>query len=383
MEVAASADGSTPRQFPCENCGAQLKFEPGTTALVCPYCQAENEIEASGPAVEERDFKEALALLQSREATVEVLTVQCTNCGAQTDFESNVSGEKCAFCGSSIVAESHTCQVIRPEALLPFRVTDREARDKFERWLKKLWFAPNDLKQYARREGRLSGIYIPHWTFDARTETDYRGQRGTYYYVTQTYTTSQNGRPVTRTRQVRKTRWRSTSGHVTNMFDDVLVLGSTSLPPSYRPEYPPEELKSLVPYESAYLSGFRTETYTIDLEGGFRAACQIMDGVVNQSIRRDIGGDDQRITWTHTDYNDVTFKHILLPVWISTYRYRDKPYRFVVNARTGAVQGERPYSKIKIALAVLATLIVAFLLFLLLGDSGGAVDAADMLYDYY
>ena len=50
---------------------------------------------------------------------------------------------------------------------------------------------------------------------------------------------------------------------------------------------------------------------------------------------------------------DVTFKHILLPVWLVAYRFRGRTYRFVVNARTGRVQGERPWSAWKIALAVI------------------------------
>jgi hypothetical protein len=55
----------------------------------------------------------------------------------------------------------------------------------------------------------------------------------------------------------------------------------------------------------------------------------------------------------------LSFKHVLLPVWLAAYRYGGKSFRFVVNGRTGSVDGERPYSAFKIALAVIAILLVA------------------------
>jgi len=81
-----------------------------------------------------------------------------------------------------------------------------------------------------------------------------------------------------------------------------------------------------------------------------------MDGEIRSTVRRDIGGDHQRVHSVRTQYSNVTFKHILLPIWLSAYRYRDKAYRFLINARTGEVQGERPWSWVKITAAVLVTI---------------------------
>ena len=78
-----------------------------------------------------------------------------------------------------------------------------------------------------------------------------------------------------------------------------------------------------------------------------------MTTTIHQLIRADIGGDQQRINETDTQYSDITFKHILLPFWIAGFRFHNKIYQFIVNGRTGEVQGDRPYSWIKIAFAVL------------------------------
>jgi hypothetical protein len=96
----------------------------------------------------------------------------------------------------------------------------------------------------------------------------------------------------------------------------------------------------------------------VNLEEGFSKAEVRMESEIDRSIRRHIGGDEQRIQWKSTSYDRITFKHILLPVWISSYRFRDKVYQFMVNARTGEVQGGRPWSKGKIAMAVLAAAII-------------------------
>ena len=353
------------QQFPCKSCGADLQFAPGTRHLVCPYCGAENEIAAAAVQVEELDYEATVRHLAGSAETLDVVTAKCSNCGAETTLDPHVTADVCAFCGAALVLEGASTRLIKPQSLLPFKVDERAAQAAFQAWLKKLWFAPNALKRHSGTSQRLAGLYIPHWTYDAATDTRYTGQRGDHYYTTETYTATENGRPVTRTRQKRHTRWSGASGRVYVAFDDVLVCASETLPAVYRPRLGPPELKELVPYSDAYLSGFRTEHYTVGLEDGFRAACDHMQPEIDATIRADIGGDEQRILHKDTLYRDVSFKHILVPLWLSTYRFKEKPYRFVVDARTGDVQGERPWSVVKIALAVLAVLLIvaAFLYF--------------------
>ena len=172
------------------------------------------------------------------------------------------------------------------------------------------------------------------------------------------------------TRQVRKTRWRSVSGRVGNQFDDVLVMASQSLPRKYMEELEPWDLQNLTPYQEEFLSGFVAESYQVDLEQGFARAGELMAPTIHATIRHDIGGDHQRIHSVDTRYFNITFKHLLLPTWISAYQYQQKVFRFLVNARTGEVQGERPYSAIKITLFVLMILAIV-LLVLMLSQGGG------------
>ncbi|MCA6437580.1 MAG: hypothetical protein IM600_15165 [Bacteroidetes bacterium] len=337
----------------CKNCGANLKFKPGTESLSCDYCQTINEIALERTEVIENDFNLFIEEAEAKTEHQVISTVKCGSCGANTTLQPNITSSNCPYCDTPLVVkDAATCDIIKPSYVLPFKVERNKAKEGFVKWVGGLWFAPSKLKNYAENSAeKLKGVYLPYWTYDSNTESDYSGLRGDHYYVTESYTDS-NGR--SQTRSVQKTRWSAASGHVSNSFDDVLVCASHSLPEKLVNELEPWDLPELVKYNDNFLAGFITESYQTGLKDGFGKAKVRMEDRIRSSVRSDIGGDTQQITTLSTEYNDITFKHILLPLWISAYRYNNKVYRFTINARTGEVQGERPYSAIKIALLVIA-----------------------------
>jgi len=342
-------------RFPCDACGADLRFTPAAGQLVCDHCGNTEPMEGRRVAtLQEIDLRKGLS--QSGTDLMEETRVStCPNCAAQVEFDPDVHAAECPFCATPVVTDTGAHRHIKPAGVLPFALEEHAAKDAMSDWLGGLWFAPNGLQAYARKGRKMQGIYVPYWTFDADTTTNYTGQRGTVYY--QTVTVIRDGKPVRK--QVPRTRWRSVSGRVTRFFDDVLVLASRSLPPRFTKALSPWDLSALTPYTPEFLAGFRAEGYTVTLDEGFEDAKQQMDAVINRDIRFDIGGDKQRIDQARTQMRDVTFKHVLLPVWLAAYKYRGKSYRFVVNGQTGRVQGERPYSTWKIGFAVLGGLVLA------------------------
>jgi uncharacterized CHY-type Zn-finger protein len=355
QEPAQAAVLST-QTFNCANCAAKMEFKPGAQAQECPYCGHSNPIPQSEEDIQELDFRGYLAQRSEEEPAEEHQTISCNACGAETTVDPNVLAKECPFCATPMVATASSKKHIKPKSLLPFEVTRDKARASFKQWLSSLWFAPNCLKRLAQQEGKLNGMYVPYWTYDSQTTSFYRGERGEHYWETQHYTSQENGKTVHKTRRVRKTRWYPASSTVWHSFDDILILASNSLPRKYTEKLEPWDLQHLTPYKDEFLSGFRAESYHLDLAEGFECAQGIMDTQIRRLVCRDIGGDEQRIHSVKTQHDQVTFKHILLPIWISAYRYKEKVYRFLVNARTGEVQGERPWSWAKIALLVLAVL---------------------------
>lgn len=339
----------------CKDCGANVKFAPGKMSLTCEYCGAENNIsEIVQPVeVEEIDF-ESFNSAESSAEQIEITTVKCDSCGASSTLKPNVTADSCVFCGTPLIIRGGTTsKIIKPSYVLPFVVDKKKSVELFKTWIKKLWWAPNDLKHVAEND-KLNGLYIPYWTYDSNTISSYTGMRGDHYYVTETYTV--NGQ--TQTRSVQKTRWTPASGTVYDTFDDVLVVASESLPNKYVNALEPWDLGNLTAYNEKLISGFQSERYQTDVKQGFEKAKSRMEEEIRAHCCRDIGGDVQRVLTLNAQFNDITFKHILLPIWLSAFRYKSKVYRFMINGRTGEVQGERPYSAWKITLAILAALAI-------------------------
>lgn len=353
---------SAVKKFPCPSCGANLEFNPKKGKLKCPYCGWEDAIPQSAEQVQERSYDEYLNQNRTRLAALSstALEVQCSDCGAHITFEPPHVAGQCPFCAASIVAQpKHADPTLAPEGIVPFTIDRKAAKESIQHWIGSRWFAPNALKQLAQQE-KIQGVYLPFWTYDSHTTSHYSGERGDYYYVTETYTeTNENGETETKTRQVRHTRWCFVSGSVSRFFDDVLVPATQLVNLKRLNALEPWHLKeSLRPYDPSYLAGFEAQRAQVMLKEGFESAKCMMNPTIRSDVCRNIGGDEQRVHNISTAYSAITFKHILLPVWLSSYRYRNQQYQVMVNARTGEVQGDRPYSVWKITAAVLAGLAV-------------------------
>lgn len=334
------------RHYPCSQCGADLRFAPGQTALQCDHCGHVQEIPKAGGARREKalgelDLYAALNAALPDAVMEETRVLACTSCGAQVEISEAAQALECPYCAAPIVSDTGTHRHIKPQAVIPFVLADAEAQQAMDRWLGSLWFAPNGLRDYARKGRRMTGLYAPYWTFDAETRSRYTGRRG----IAERVRRGKDHETVI--------RWSNVSGRVARDFDDVAVIASTSLPRHHADGLQPWDFGALVAYHPDYLAGFRAEGYTVPLADGHQIARQVMQAQIERDVRRDIGGDEQVITGLETDWRHETFKHVLLPVWMAAYRYRGKSYRFIVNGQSGKVQGERPWSVWKIAFAVL------------------------------
>jgi len=362
-EVNAPATTRKPpddRKFPCRQCGARLDFDPSQRALKCPYCGHEEKIEPSSHEVKERDWEEYWQNHEHEKETTlagRASQVKCTGCGAVVLLEDKVVTDKCPYCATHLENQPESAQaMISPEGILPFAVTERQAVENFNRWIASRWFAPTELKQLANL-GRLSGLYVPYWTYDSMTYSWYVGERGDNYTVVEHYTEQDSeGNTVSKTRERIEIRWTPVSGEVQHFFDDVLICASKGLPEPLVVRLTNWDLPKVEGFRAEFLSGFQTERYAVGLKEGFTKAQAIMDHEIRRMCLRDIGGDHQRLASVNTQHVGVTFKHLLLPIWLAPYRYRDNTYRILVNARTGEVVGTRPYSAIKITLLVLVIL---------------------------
>ena len=353
-------------RFECPNCKAGMEFNPVTGDMKCAYCGTRIAVEVDPTSnIHENPLSDqSLAPDPSRIRRLSEISKEftCTGCGATVQFEPPQVAGTCPFCAAGIIAQPKDSDpLIAPDGVLPFAIPKDRATAGVRDWLASRWFAPNALAALAQPEA-IRGVYLPFWTFDAKTYTRYTGQRGDHYYETVQVQENVNGQNVLRDVQQVRTAWRPASGSVAVGFDDVLAPATLSVSPSRLQQLAPWKLSNVKPYTSAFLSGFQAQRYQLELKDGFALGRKIMERSIQNEIRRDIGGDEQQINESDTRYSNLTFKHLLLPVWVGAYRFEGSVFQVLVNAQTGEVIGERPYSKGKLILLAIIVLVLIFLL---------------------
>ena len=365
-----TTDDGQARVFPCESCGADLEFHIGQQKLKCPYCGFQKEIELRDDVqVVEQDFHATIARIEQQHEhgrTDETgnQELHCESCGGTVMFAGTLTSTSCPWCDAPIQRESiHTATHRIPvDGVMPFLIEKERAQLVLKEWINSRWFAPNEFRRRGIN-GKFDGFYLPFWTYDSLTFSSYVGQRGEDYTVT--VGSGKNRRTETRT------NWYPASGKFQRFFDDVLVCASDGLPTALIDELEPWPMERLTPFTQQLLAGLFARTYDVALEVGFDEAREYIKSELDSDVRRRIGGDRQSVSSIKTRHDAITFKHLLLPVWMLAYRYHDKTFRVFVNAATGEVQGERPYSWAKITLLVLAIAAAVALIFAMKSSSGG------------
>ncbi len=364
---------STATTLPCGQCGAELEFNPGASQLKCGYCGHTQQIEVkAGAAVVEYDLQDAIARYLGHCKHVPThgrREVKCQDCGADIIVEAGTVTARCDYCGGKRIIEDELPPgVLQPEGLLSFQFKPPDALERFRKWLRggdgfwgRLWVRlvrPRALQQRANVED-LHGVYVPFWTYDTQSHSRWTAQAGYYYYVTQTYRDSQ-GR--TQTRQVRKVRWVWTNGQRRDFFDDWLVCASRQYYGSdlaaLMKKIEPFPTQAVVPYDAGYLAGFRAERYSLDLKQGWEIARNGIMDVCRSRCAGDVPGDTHRFLEVRTTFWGQSFKHVLLPVYVMAYRFKDKPYNVLINGATGVVKGGAPLSWVKVTILVAVLLVL-------------------------
>jgi ribosomal protein S27E len=347
-------------KFHCPSCGAEAVWNPAKQMLVCGFCGTSAPMQ---PGVGEGNIKEnclvtALRNIDPSERGWATATrsVKCQSCQAITVFEPSRAAQRCDFCGSaSIIPVDEQIRAIRPESVLQFKIAETAVRESIREWYGTRWFAPNKLGTKALTD-TVKGVYIPYWTFDSQVAADWSAMSGDHYYETESYTDANGNR---QTRQVQKTRWYPSSGHLEHFFDDELVPATKGVHPNLLQKverFP--TTTDLKPYDAGFLSGWIVEQYQIDIVAAAQHAQDIMEGKTRSLCAQQVPGDTHRDLRVDADFSAQTFKHILVPIWLLAYDYHGRSYQVVVNGYTGEIAGEYPKSWLKITLLILAIIAV-------------------------
>lgn len=291
----------------------------------------------TGSAAQVRIARHSLAAVVDAPGRRVVLAARCGACGA--GVKKKVFALCCRSCGAFLGQDSDLTERARPDGLVPFAIDEAAARAAFAEWATSRRFAPRALADRDRRVRELDAVFLPLWSFDVNTVTDYFGERG------ERRIRYASGRARA------ATEWHKVRGRVSRRFDAVMVPGCSALVAKL-PYWP---FDGLVPYRQGASRGRRVIAYDVEPEYGFEQAKAIMGRRIEGDVRAGIGGYSQRARGVNTTYLDPGYSLYLLPAWLLTYVHNGRTWSALINGSTGKVVGDRPYSVAKI-LTCIATL---------------------------
>ncbi len=336
----------------CPACGAAMVFSPEEQNLSCPYCGCIKEVNFNQTS-SEIAFSQLLAQ-KNDEWGEETHVFRCNNCGAKEVISRTEISKACPFCGTTNVTQVEELSGLKPNGVVPFAIDGKVACANVIAWAKKKFFAPRAFKKGVKPEG-IKGTYMPAFTFDTYTFTSYRGRLGKYY----TRTVRVNGKMVTR----RELRYFHISGNYSMSFDDVLIQASKRVKQKDIDNIRPFETNESNEYSSVFLHGYSAQSNEKSGEECWEEAKQIIYADIRSAILAGYDYDVVDNFYPQTSCTDVTFKYVLLPLYVGHCTWKKKLYNFFVNGKNGKVTGKTPLSWLKIALVSLLGAAVAAAVF--------------------
>lgn len=330
----------------CPTCGANLVYSPTLKKLHCEYCGGNVDIDLTDYA-EEVPFDRLTHTYE--DWSTETRIFACSNCGARTIVSRKDIAPVCPYCGAHNIVEQKDLVGLKPNAVLPFLIDAKTAAEKFKAWARRRFFAPRKYKKSAKAE-KIRGNYFPAFTFDSDTFSSYNGRLGKYYTVT----VRRNGKTYTEQR----IRYFYISGTYSKFFNDVLIYANRNKDEKTMGKLLPFATDYAQKYNDDFIYGFGASQYEKEGTECWGEAQGKMREYVKNAILAQYTYDIIDSLNINMSFGRVTYKYMLLPVYIGHSKYRKKLYNFFVNGQNGNVAGKTPVSPVKVTALVLLGLLV-------------------------
>ena len=323
----------------CTNCGSTMRYDVDKGGLVCEYCGSFKAMpKPEETSVDEMDFNSAFRDV-STDWGISKRNVTCDQCGSIMFFDPDQMSSVCPFCGSPIVLSEQEADCgIAPSAMIPFCVSKEDVAKRFYFWNRFAFWSPENFRT-GKVLGNLVGLYVPFWTFDADTSSNFTGEFGYDYEKNDTT----------------YTRWEERSGKLDLFIDDAQVCASKKfVNDKLLNQVARFDASKLVPYTPDALVGFAAEKYTISIDDAWNMARQgSIRNKLEYEATKKVNADRRKKIDMDTAYSNIKFKLILVPVWLTACRYKGKSYNVVASGFDNRGNCRRPVSVPKMILLIL------------------------------
>ncbi|MFZ6031417.1 MAG: hypothetical protein ACOYYS_27210 [Chloroflexota bacterium] len=341
-----------PQTYTCPQCGAATKYDVAAGGVACEYCghTAQAAAQTVGRKAQESEFTVETWQQAAQGWGVERRELHCESCGANLAVAEGSLTATCPFCASNKVnVRAAASEALRPHFVIPFKIQAAQLRTAVKAWLGRGWFHPGELAASAA-VGHFTGMYVSYWTFDARVSAHWKAEVG--HEVSERYYDHGDKEWKTRT----KIEWRWENGQIEQTVDDLLISGSSRLSQALIKRVEPFNLHELAAYSPDFLAGWQAQAYDITLPQAWSQGKNIVRQQAKEACYQDTHSNHVRNFSMSADFADETWRYILLPIYVATYRFGTKTFQVMVNGQTGNIAGQKPVAWWKVWLAMGALL---------------------------
>ena len=355
--------------YKCPNCGAPLSFLPGKKTVTCEYCGTEFEVAAieelfrvkQEMAVHAAEAQEAKWATEdagsewSHDEAAALHAFTCSSCGAELVCDENTMATECVYCGNPTMIPKRFDGMLKPDFVIPFKKTKADAVAALKEFYKGHMLLPSNFTANNRVEA-IQPMYVPFWLFDSKitAQAQFRAEK---IQVTNTPKETVTQTSVFNCRRAG-----------TMSFEKIPVDGSKKMDDAYMESIEPFNYSELVPFSAAYLTGYLADKYDVTAEESTPRADKRVENSAIEVLKDSVNGYDAVKVENSAVIKEVgKVSYAMVPVWILTTRYDNKPYTFMMNGQTGKVVGSLPYDSTKALLyPALCSLVLMPILYFLM-----------------
>lgn len=329
----------------CPNCGGKVEFSPNDKALKCEKCSSIFKIELNPP--KEKRLVSEVALLNKDDAFKKWAegkrTFHCENCGAEIVLNKYEMSTKCSYCNTASLVPTEKLPGLKPDAVIPFKISKNKANEQFKTKIKSKMFLPNDFKRNIPKT-QIGATYLSSFSFAMDAFATYKGIKA----VTRTIRTKEGYQTVT--------DYVPFSGTISRGFDNIVVECSDKINQNQIDSILPYYFKENYDYDDDFLMGYSVDYYDRNVADSTNIAKDIALNSLDRDIRLKHGNvTSLKIFPT---YSNEKFHYVLLPLYFINFKYKDKQYLNLMNGQTGVTSGKTPRSATKITFFVLGIILL-------------------------
>ncbi len=326
----------------CKQCGGRMLYIPNSFVVKCDHCSYEElfDFEANNSTT-----KHSLQEL-TQSTNVQYKIIKCDSCGAEI-LASIFLASQCPYCGNTFFDKNYFNKLEQPiDGIIPFKISKNQLYNKIKKWKKSLFLTPNSFKKQIQQITFFKGTYIPYWIIHSKTDISYKAQCGI------------------NTLMSKKTKWHNEEGKITTTLNNLALLGTTSVPEYFEDKTLPKFddiiaepfnnrwiFSDIVPLNEYFTYGFSCELPTLTIQQTLNKQEKKIRYELEQKVIKKLeksGCDVAYINKLSYQHKELFYQLVLLPVWIASYRYKNRVYQILINGQTGEVVGNRPISKVKV-----------------------------------